>query len=70
MLTPRSLRPTALPLPVLVREGMVPRHRALLSRPGREDGEALRSGGARRPGAGLHHEALSLAGYNQVCVCN
>ena len=29
-----------------------------------------RKHGARRPGAGLHHEALSLAGYNQVCVCN
>ena len=32
-------------LPVLVREGMVPRERALLRRPGREEGDALRSRG-------------------------
>lgn len=32
-------------LPVLVREGMVPRQRARLRRPGREEGDALRSRG-------------------------
>ena len=34
-------------LPVLVREGMVPRDRALLRRPGREEGDALCSRGPR-----------------------
>lgn len=38
-----QLKKTILELPVLLREGIVPRLRALLRRPGKEEGDALRS---------------------------
>lgn len=40
-----QLKKTILVLPVLLREGIVPRLRALLRRPGKEEGDALRSRG-------------------------
>lgn len=40
-----QLKKTILELPVLLREGIVPRLRALLRRPGKEEGDALRSRG-------------------------